>query len=86
MAGQAGRQYAIKDIHASHYPLDQVARCTDAHQIPGLVLGQNGIHNFKKTMALLEEALRLANAAVVAGGQPPAAGPPEALYTAVAGD
>ena len=48
--------------------------------------GSNGIHNFKKTMALLEEALRLANAAVVVSGQPPAAGPPEALYTAVAGD
>ena len=48
--------------------------------------GSNGIHNFKKTMALLEEALRLANAAVVVSGQPPAAGPPETLYTAVAGD
>jgi predicted CXXCH cytochrome family protein len=40
--------------------------------------GSDGLHNFKKTMALLEEALRLANAAAVVSGHPPTGGPREA--------
>jgi hypothetical protein len=36
--------------------------------------GSDGVHNYKKTMAMLEEALRLANAAAMVSGRAPPPG------------